>query len=347
MKHITVFSLPYAVKNNQYLEILYTGVTALNSEDTHDFKIQRFSFPKLITNVFLGRPTIVHVHWETHLYGSKYYLYSLFKIVTRFPLLYVAQVFGIRIVWTMHNLHAHDYPFPTLDTFGRFCIRSLADGIIIQNKEYATEFSKRYPKKKVVCIPHPNYVGVYGVLLEKHTDANAGITLLALGAIRPYKHLEVLIDTVRDLSNVTLLIAGKGEQEYVAKLKAYAGDSDAIQIHAEYVPDEKIPDFFAGADYAVFSYGDSSLTSGALLLALSYGTPVITMPMPAAESILEGINGYVVADETALKELLTRLPGLPIPDPHTVLATVETYTPEYVAKQTRELYVSVYTGTTL
>ncbi|MEK7083849.1 MAG: hypothetical protein AAB932_01290, partial [Patescibacteria group bacterium] len=87
------------------------------------------------------------------------------------------------------------------------------------------------------------------------------------------------------------------------------------------------------ADYAIFWFDDSVLTSSSIILSLSYGLPVICRRIPAAEKIRDGINGYVFDATEDLQELLKRLPSLPKPKPQDVITSVAHDTPELVAEQ--------------
>ena len=244
-------------------------------------------------------------------------------------------------------------------------MRLLAQKIIIQNKIYAAAFTERYhiPSSKVLYIPHGNYIDAYGPARADNSESqirsrealgipvNATV-LLALGALRPYKQLEMLIDAVHNAGMqaseegaVHLVIAGKGIPEYVQKLHTKVNDIPNIQLMSQFVPDTEIPTYFAAADYALFAHGASSLTSGAILLALSYGTPVITLPMHAAEVIKEGANGYVVQDTDALNELLKELPHMTHLDRNAVKETVVEYSWESVGAQVRTVYSSLFLPT--
>jgi beta-1,4-mannosyltransferase len=367
METIRVFPIPFKNKNNPYLDLLYTHLERINDGTVHQerkYRVQKFSWRKVFAALFRRERVIVHIHWETALYGSRYWIVAAGKMGWWFGGLLFARACGARIVWTMHNLHAHDFPFTGLDSFGRFCMRQLADAVIIQNHEYQKTFLERFPKISSVYIPHGNYSGVYGTYEGTQDEARAAlgismksqpakfqptqpsgsqsdILLLALGAIRPYKNLESLIDAVK-VTNLFLVIAGKGESEYTAALSKRAEASSRILLKTQFVPDEQIPLYLKAADYAVYTHGDSSLTSGALILALSYGTPILTLSIPAAELIQEGKNGYVAKDIAGFDALLRRLPELAIPSYEEVFATVASDTWSLVAENTGKLYDSLF-----
>ena len=329
---VQLFVLPLSIKGNPYLELLYQAV---NVDGEYD--IRPFSFLGIFSALLGGRSVMVHIHWESNLYGSAYLWVSLVRMLYRFPLLFLARSFGARVVWTMHNLSAHDYPHPPIDRLGRYLMWRLAQGVIIQNKVVSEEMRLRHTGKVVRYIPHGNYVGVYGPM--QPPQAHEGVVLLALGAVRPYKRLEMLVDAVKEAPSTRLVIAGKADRAYVAELRRRAAGAP-VEIQ-DFVPDEKVAEYFSTGDYAVFTHSESSLTSGAVIVALSYGVPVIALPMPAAELVEEGRNGFVVEDKAALVALLKKLPSLPRMPQEKVVASVNAYSWERVGKETRAVYAQL------
>jgi glycosyltransferase involved in cell wall biosynthesis len=109
--------------------------------------------------------------------------------------------------------------------------------------------------------------------------------------LRPYKGIERLIEEWRNVASLhpgdTLVIAGKSQDAgYLARLTALAADSHGIQIREGFVPDSEVPVYFSAADLVVLPFS-ATLTSGSLLLAMSYGKPVIA---PRFETIAETLG---------------------------------------------------------
>ena len=99
-----------------------------------------------------------------------------------------------------------------------------------------------------------------------------------LGAVRPYKGLELIIEAFQglDSDNARLIIVGAARrQDYLDRLQARAKDDDRIAIRTgRTVPAADIPIWLGLMDIAVFGF-KTILTSGSVILALSYGLPVI------------------------------------------------------------------------
>ena len=343
-----VFVLPGRIKDNPYLTLLYDAIRAHG-----EYAPQSFSWSRLWAAIIKRERPIVHVHWETNIYGSKSAIVSYVRGSCRFFGLWTGQFCGAQIVWTMHNAASHDYPHPLIDRRGRALMWGLADAVIIQNRGEIPQFHTAHPHARIQYIPHGNYVGVYGPRSDGQRLLRRGvyglgvndIVLIALGAIRPYKKYESLIDVVSTANKkdarLKLLIAGKGENAYIEGLHRRAGGSTAVVISEGHIPETEMSAVLSAADYAVFAYGESSLTSGALILALSYGVPCIVSGMPADELVTEGINGYRADTEEELLEVIKHLPTLkPLP-PEQVIASVASASWDSVARQTEALYGSL------
>lgn len=341
MTHI--YSLPITLKGNPYLEHLYAAIN-----DQGGYTVHPFNLRAIFGSLLRRHKTIVHMHWESNLFGSAYFLVSVARMAYRFPLLFLARALGAKIVWTMHNLGNHDAVHPVLDRFGVKLIWILAQGVIVQNKRIAGEMQKLHPRTKVAYIP----IGTFKLYGEAQPEARAEqraqwgakdgeLVLLSLGLIRPYKQPEVLIDAVRKAEGVRLVIAGKGDKDYIESLRAYAKDAPVV-IHGEFVPDEKIAPYYAASDYAIFAYGGSSMTSAAVILGFAYGVPAIMfkMPLPAEELLKPGC-GFAVETDEELKELFEKLATLPKPTPEFVEASIAELGWGRVGRDVRALYTSI------
>lgn len=257
-----------------------------------------------------GEKNILHIHW----YAPKKIFYYLF----------LKFYYNAKIVWTLHNNFAHDYKYPRIDKIVRSILLFFTDAVIIQQKSAVVRH------KNVFYIPHVHYVGAYGPRKEK--IATPFITLLSLGAIAPYKMNEKLIDAVRDLP-VRLLVVGKGDPSYVSSLKTYPN----VEVKNMFVPDHEMPKYLALADYSIFYYDDSELTSGGLILSLSYNVPVIIRNIPCAEIINEE-NGIVFEYEGELRHILEHLEK---PVGRDTIHSVIENSPEHIAQKIKNVYESL------
>lgn len=329
MTTYTIYPIPGEVRGSEYLNLLYKHVENGSTKDAV-FRVKKFSWKILFAPRATGERRIIHIHWETNIYGSRYIVVSIVRMAYRFPFLLLMKARGIRILWTLHNRYAHDYPHARIDAFGRFIMWHLADTVVVQQKSIAESERLARPYAHIVFIPHPNFVGVFGpiwqgdrnVLRSRYGIKGDEIILLAFGSVRPYKSLPALIDAVTEAraagANVRLFIAGKASEEYGKIIAQKVGSNPAVILRLAFVPIEKVSEFLALADYSILYYEDSSLTSGPLLMSLSYGVPVITRDMPASEIITDK-NGFVFHDARRLGDILLKLDTIPIFDRNVII----------------------------
>lgn len=262
--------IPYQNKNNKYIDIL---LKSLGISGNDDFK--------------KGEKNILHIHW-----------YSPKKI---FYYLYLKFFYNTKIVWTVHNRYMHDYKYPIFDKIARKALETFSDKIIVHQKSE----TKNFPKS--VYIPHVNYIDVYGQKVERDNELRKSfgikddeILLLSLGVQAPYKLNEKIAEAVMKSINgkIKLLIIGKGKTDFVSNEK--------VIIKNQFVDDKDVPKYLSIADYAVFYYDDSEMTSGSMILSLSYGLPVIIRNIPASEAVNQS-NGFVFESFDDLVNILDNL----------------------------------------
>jgi glycosyltransferase involved in cell wall biosynthesis len=236
------------------------------------------------------------------------------------------------MVWTVHNFYAHDYPHPLIDRLGTFLVRTLADEIIVQQEKTLSDWKTRYPSKSITHIPHGNYIGAYGPMVNRDHKlrmslgfSESDIVLISFGAIAPYKCNEKIIKAFHTAKKkqplLKLLIMGKGNSKYVESLISSVAGEQGIIIRNTFIPDEEMPKYLSIADYSIFYYDDSEMTSGGLILSLSYGIPVIIRNIPASEAVNRA-NGHVFGSDQELVEILQNLKK-PL-NPTLVRDTIET-----------------------
>jgi len=135
-----------------------------------------------------------------------------------------------------------------------------------------------------------------------------GFVYLSLGQVRPYKGVEELLRAFSGLhgEDLSLVIAGRVQQpDHGELLRSLAAGEPRVQLHLRYVPDDELQIFMNAADVAVLPYRQTT-TSGAAILALSFGLPVVAPeigPFPALLSQGGGIL-YDPQDSQALARAL-------------------------------------------
>ena len=251
------------------------------------------------------RPDVLHLHWlSNHLRFEDYARKWLYGQKLALDLRILANR-GVGLVWTIHNAVSHEARFPVLERRINRRIAWCMDHYILHSESAAQEIAPVYrPKKgKVRVIPHGHYRSVYPLPMKKTRArdelrlSHARRVILFFGLLRPYKGLEALLEAwaqsqdAPEMEGVHLIIAGKAlDNAYLEELNRTVSTLKRVRLDPGYVPDEKIPVYFGGADAMVLPF-KQILTSGSLLLGLSYGVPVIAPDLSLVREILEQANG--------------------------------------------------------
>ncbi len=264
---------PCENRENKYVSILVGGLAKRGYEisglDNFLTSISHFNSIKL-----------VHLNWFENLddQSLKSMWISYFRKIT---LLTLIRLTGKKLVWTMHNRLSHEKKSGKLSRKLTQNIIEQADAIVIHSNYSREILLSQFPTLggKIVHIPHPDFVDVYGPEIsdEPKTRENR-LNLLFLGAIKPYKNIELLIEAMKPFSDtVHLTIAGNpNSRTYKNELMRLAADSTNITLDLGFIPNDNLPKYLHKVDLVVLPYSlESSLNSGTVLLAFSYGRTVI------------------------------------------------------------------------
>jgi glycosyltransferase involved in cell wall biosynthesis len=133
-------------------------------------------------------------------------------------------------------------------------------------------------------IRHGHYIDCYGKRWDQSKAREAlGLPedkriLLFLGTLRRYKGLIGFVEAFSMLKygDLLLAIAGKvADPDHLDEVRPLMeAEGDRIRLFPGFIPDEQVSCFIGAADFVVLPYDEIHM-SGALILALSYGCPVI------------------------------------------------------------------------
>jgi len=223
-----------------------------------------------------------------------------------------ARLFGCKVVVTVHDVESFSGNSPA--GLAR-SIYGFADLLIVHNKVSANALSELSGglSDKTVIIPHGNYNDyIKGGLeksqaLEKIGLDGAYPVLLFWGQIKEVKGLDILLEAlpevVSKVPSVRLVIAGKVWKDDFSRygeLIEKHGLDRMVTRHIRYIPDEMVRYYFNAADLVVLPYR-KIYQSGVLLMAMSYGCPVMVSDLPGMTEVVEdGKTGFVfTGDEPA------------------------------------------------
>jgi glycosyltransferase involved in cell wall biosynthesis len=180
----------------------------------------------------------------------------------------------IPVVFICHNLVDHDSGSFEASVAIRLLAQA-ADAYLVHSTSLADRLHSLIPGKHVIFHPHPPY----GRFPEATvTLPKCGrLELLFFGFVRPYKGLDVLIESLTRLRDdgVYLTIAGEPWRApgYLQK-PLHAGLKSNVEMHLRYVSEQEAATFFRRADLVVLPYR-SATGSGVAALAQRYDCPIL------------------------------------------------------------------------
>jgi len=199
---------------------------------------------------------------------------------------------GVRMCWTAHNLWPHDDPHPDLGRIARLAMVERLDHVLVHFAGaipmLAEELGWRGP---TTVVPHGHYGDIYGTPGDASATRRAlrlpadGLVLLLLGYLRPYKGIGTAITAFRRVArdDDRLIIAGRPEGDVDGELAEARGER-RIMLRLERIPSHEIAGYHGAADAFLMSHR-ASFTSGAAVMALSMGCPVIGASGPHLASL--------------------------------------------------------------
>ena len=304
--------------NNPYQKILKSSLADLKANVIPGL---RTAFLPVLRSLIKYRPDVVHLHWTNPYLLGRNLPVSLIKSLLFVIQLACCRFFGVKVVWTIHNLYNHEkYQYRTEMFFNRIVAR-FSDALIIHSVSHKKSVMDLYGVKdgsRIFVVNQGNYVSLYENLVSrKGARARLGVgkdekVLLFFGNIRRYKGVFELVDAFKrtEGADLRLLIAGKPyDEEIIDDLEAAVKGDARIKTFPVFVPDREVQVYMNACDAVVLPYLEIT-TSAVLLLALSFGKPVIAPSLGYISEVLdpEGSIMYDGGDPegiyTAIKKAL-------------------------------------------
>ncbi len=247
---------------------------------------------------------VVHLHWLELLTAAagpgRYALRRRWLLTT----LTLARQLGITVVYTVHNLAPHELDQAGLNPRSSASFIDWVDLVHVHDTATAAEVERQYGRRHgVYVVPHGSYTGAYpntctrSAARQRLALGDDNLVYLALGGLRPYKGIETLIDAFQalDQPHARLLIAGHPHvPAYATEIQACAGDDPRIRLHLQHVQDDALQYFFQASDVCVLPYRQAT-TSGAAILALSFGCPIVAPDFEPFPPLAAGGRGVLYA----------------------------------------------------
>ena len=131
-----------------------------------------------------GRARVLHLHWLRWFFMRPAALNTACRLALFLFQLLLCRLMGLRLIWTAHNVTAHDSPNPRLDRLCRRAVTAMCDRIIAHCESVRGEIIQAFPgvaSRQIVVVPHGNYLSAYP---EEQIDRVVSGLARALGECR-------------------------------------------------------------------------------------------------------------------------------------------------------------------
>lgn len=214
---------------------------------------------------------------------------------------------GPRSVVIAHNVLPHE-PHPGDATLMRILFRRV-DAVLVHSPDQARA-ARDLDAEHVVVSELPPHLP--GGAPAARAPYRGPARLLALGLVREYKGIDVLLRAMLRVPAVTLTVAGEmwGDAGVeIRRLADHRGLRGRVSIRSGHVPDDRVSSLLAEHDVLSLTYR-SATASQNVLLAHQHGLAALASDVGTfGDHVTDGVDGYLVPpeDEDALVAVLERL----------------------------------------
>lgn len=214
-----------------------------------------------------------------------------------------------KVVVHLDNITPHEPHFYDR-VLNRYFLGS-CDGFIYMSEAVNRDLRTYLPNPKALFSPHPLFDNYGAKVPREEACARLGLDskqgyVMFFGYVREYKGLDILLDAWALLKaegktvGRKLLIVGEvygSDAKYREQIERL-GLQDDVVVHSDFVPDEKVADWFSVADMVALPY-KSATQSGVTQVAYAFDVPmVVTNVGGLAEMVEDDVVG-VLAEVSA------------------------------------------------
>lgn len=240
--------------------------------------------------------TVLHAHWTNPIAQSTNNPIVAARSAHRFRrMVERAKRQGAHVIWTVHNVLPHGAKHARVERGIHRFLAEAADRIHVMHPDTAALAADAYrlPAERIRHIPHPSYLGAVppavgrAAARERLGIGDDALAVLFLGQMRAYKGVLELIGAAGAAARtraLVLLLAGNATDDEASAIDAALAAHPQLTAvrHLDFVDDAELPGWFAAADVVALPYRNI-LNSGSVLLAASYGAPVLLPRVPHLE----------------------------------------------------------------
>lgn len=296
-------------------------VNLYTNNETFDPKINGLNFFSFYKNIFSSKSKIINgMQWVI---GSvKSILHARFSAISVFHfhifytnILVLLNVLLVKLLFGKVVLTIHDVTSFSSNKDSRYInslMYKLTDLILTHNQFSKDEVVKINASLKGIIhiVPHGNYTPFITLQKDKKKSREyLGLPknkkiLLFFGMIKKVKGLDVLLESLAKVvhldSDIVLLIAGspwENDFEFSEEIIRDRNLSQHIILHKRFISHDDVEHYYCASDLVVLPY-KKIYQSGVLMMALSYGKPVLASDLePFKEVITDNKDGFLFKSE--------------------------------------------------
>ncbi len=222
---------------------------------------------------------VVHLHFPIFCYRAGTLPGSVLRGCKYLLMLAFMRVAGMRLVISLHDAGAHDFPYRRWEGVFLASLFQSADLAVTYSGRGASMLEESYGRlSRIAVLPHAMYRPVPASrsreALRGELDIPPGRTVLLLfGSRQPYKGFDDVADALRGgkAGEVTLVLAGRDMAPLAQRCREAGID---VRLRDGWLAPDALADLIATADYGVLPYR-RILHSGSAMYLLSHDCPVI------------------------------------------------------------------------
>ncbi len=216
------------------------------------------------------------------------------------------------IMAELHNPLSHETIFGERLLFNTWI--KLVDKVIVHTRASAESINH-----KSINIIH---YGTYPCNRISRKDAREKLSipdnakvLLFFGNMRPYKGLDILLESFKMLANenknVWLIVAGRPWRDF-NKYKQIIDSFDPninsrILLKNEFIPDKEVPIYFSASDLLILPYKKFDSQSGVIMLSISCGLPYVVTNVKGLSEFALGKNAISKTDPLSVYSIIKKI----------------------------------------
>lgn len=251
--------------------------------------------------ILRGHADVWHVHWPDHVFNLRSAARAALGAHALLHLAREGRRRGVRLVWTVHNLRAHEGLYPELEAQFWDEFLPLLDGAVHLSHAGRAAAEARFVALSACAnwvIPHGDYRTEYVTRHDRLAArrrlgvASTAPLVLFSGRIRPYKNVPALLSAfagVRDDSARCLITGAPADTGVRAEIERLARHDPRVHLDLQHLKRTDLASAHRAADLVALPYREI-LNSGSALLALSLDRPVLVPRLGALAELAETVG---------------------------------------------------------